>query len=83
MHYIFVLSPDGQYLVRLIKNTHRLVPYVMIRQTFQIGNAATMINGMLKLMLTKLSLNGLTSAMGLSKSSDAGMNLLQRYVKIS
>jgi hypothetical protein len=73
-----VLSPDGPYLARITENINKLVPYGLIRQTLRVGNAATMINGMLKLLLTKISVNSITSWIGLSTPSDAGMNLLQQ-----
>lgn len=80
MHHIFVLSPDGQYLLRLLGNINKLVPYMAIKQTLRVGNAATMINGMLKLLLTKVSLNAVTNWMGISKNADDGMNLLQQII---
>ena len=76
-----ILSPDGPYLARVMENVHKLVPYSMIRQTLRVGNAATMMNGMVKLLLTKLSVNSITSWIGLTNYSDAGMNLLQQYVR--
>jgi hypothetical protein len=75
-----VLSPDGPYLARIMEQINRLVPYGLMRQTLRIGNAATMINGMLRLLLTKLSVNSITSWIGLTKSTDDGFNLLQQYV---
>ncbi|CZR63541.1 uncharacterized protein PAC_13438 [Phialocephala subalpina] len=80
VHHVFVLSPDGQYLLRLLSNVNKLVPYMAIKQTLRVGNAATMINGMLKLILTKLSVTAFTNWIGLSKNSDDGMNLLQQIV---
>lgn len=44
LHYTIVLSPKGQYMVSLMANVHKLTPYTLIRQTFKIGNVATMIN---------------------------------------
>jgi len=75
-----VLSPDGPYLARIMEQINKLVPYGLMRQTLRIGNAATMINGMLRLMLTKLSVNSITSWIGLTKANDDGLNLLQQYV---
>jgi len=60
-------------------NVHKLIPYSVIRQTLKVGNAATMISGMMKLVLAKLSVNTVTSWMGITKPSDEGMNLLQQY----
>lgn len=78
MHYVFVLSTEGQYLLKLVENMHQLIPYSMIKQTLRIGNAATMINGMIKLLLTKMSVGSLTNWMGLTQNADDGVNLLQR-----
>ena len=80
LHYILILSPDGQYLRIIIENVNRLVPYGLVRQTLKVGNAATMINAMVKLVLAKLSVNTMTSWLGLTNPSDDGMNLLQSYV---
>ncbi|KAF8856128.1 hypothetical protein BDZ45DRAFT_654437 [Acephala macrosclerotiorum] len=80
VHHVFVLSPDGQYLLRLLSNVNKLVPYTAIKQTLRVGNAATMINGMLKLILTKLSVTAFTNWIGLSRNSDDGMNLLQQII---
>ncbi|EFX06002.1 px domain containing protein [Grosmannia clavigera kw1407] len=80
LHYVFVLSPNGRYLVKLAENTQRMVPYALIRQTLRVGNAATMINAMMKLLLAKISVGGLTNWMGLTSSAGEGMNLLQRII---
>ncbi|KAE9990682.1 hypothetical protein EG327_001077 [Venturia inaequalis] len=80
LHYIMVLSPDGPYLTRVVENIHKLVPYGLMRPPLRVGNAATMINGMVKLLLTKLSVNSVTSWFGLTNPSDAGMNLMQQVV---
>lgn len=56
-----------------------LVPYFAIGQTLKVSNAATMINGMLRLVLAKLSVSGLTNFIGLTNNAKEGMNLLQRY----
>ncbi|OCK75286.1 hypothetical protein K432DRAFT_386305 [Lepidopterella palustris CBS 459.81] len=80
LHHVFILSPDGQYLLRVIEHIHRLVPYTLLRQTLRVGNAATMINGMVKLILTKLSVTAFTNWMGLSNNVDDGMNLLQQII---
>ncbi|RDW84385.1 hypothetical protein BP6252_01975 [Coleophoma cylindrospora] len=80
LHHIFVLSPDGPYLATLLANVHKIAPYMAIKQTLRMGNAATMINGMMKLMLTKLSFTAMTNWVGLSKNENEGMNLLQRII---
>jgi hypothetical protein len=75
-----VHSPDGPYLARVVENVHKLVPYMALRQTLRIGNAATMINAVVRLVLTKISVTSLTNWIGISNSIDEGMNLLQQYV---
>ena len=80
LHFIMVHSPDGPYLARVIENVHKLVPYSVMRQTLKIGNAATMINSMVRLLLTKLSVSSLTNWMGITNSADTGMNMLQTIV---
>ncbi|GAB0134031.1 hypothetical protein EsDP_00002417 [Epichloe bromicola] len=82
IHQIFVLSPEGQYLLKLIENVHSLIPYKMIKQTLRIGNAATMINGMMRILLAKLSVASVTNWFGLTQNADDGMNLLQRIISL-
>jgi hypothetical protein len=74
------MSPDGQYLVRVLENAHRLIPYMVIKQTLRVGNAATMINGMVRLVLAKLSVTAMTNWIGLTNNSNDGMNLLQQII---
>lgn len=74
------MSPDGQYLVRLLENLHRLIPYTVVKQTLRVGNAATMINGMVRLVLAKLSVTAMTNWIGLTNNSNDGMNLLQQII---
>jgi len=74
------MSPDGQYLVRLLENLHRLIPYTVIKQTLRVGNAATMINGMVRLVLAKLSVTAMTNWIGLTNNTNDGMNLLQQIL---
>ncbi|KAF1816052.1 hypothetical protein P152DRAFT_408592, partial [Eremomyces bilateralis CBS 781.70] len=80
LHYITVLSPDGQFIMKILSWVHRLIPYTVVRQTLRIGNAATMIGAMVKLVLTKMSLGSITNWMGWSKGADEGMNLMQQIV---
>lgn len=75
-----VHSPNGPNLARVIENVHKLVPYMALRQALRIGNAATMINAVVRLVLAKLSVTSLTNWIGMSNSADEGMNLLQQYV---
>ena len=78
MHYTLILSPKGQYLLKLIENANRLVPYMIIRQTLKIGNVATMINAMMKVVLAKVSVASLTNWIGLTQTDNEGMNLMQQ-----
>lgn len=80
MHYTLILSPKGQYLLKLIDNANRLVPYMAIRQTLKIGNVATMISAMIKVVLAKMSVAGITNWLGLTNSQNDGMNLMQTSV---
>ncbi|EAA31286.2 hypothetical protein NCU05560 [Neurospora crassa OR74A] len=82
MHHVFVLSPEGSYLLQMVASVHKMVPYSAIKQTFRIGNAASMINGITKLLLAKMSIGGLTNWLGLTQNADDGMNLLQRIISL-
>jgi hypothetical protein len=77
MHYTLILSPKGQYLLKLVDNANKLVPYLVIKQTVRIGNVATMINAMVKVGLAKMSVASVTNWIGLTQNSDEGMNLMQ------
>merc|ERR1712054_270143 len=82
MHHVFVTSPEGQYLLQLLQNVHGLIPYKMLKQTLRIGNAASMINGVVRLLLAKMSLGGITNWVGLTTNAEDGMNLLQRIISL-
>ncbi|KAF4997760.1 hypothetical protein FDECE_11982 [Fusarium decemcellulare] len=82
IHHIFVLSPEGQYLLKLLENVHNLIPYKMVKQTLRMGNAATMISAMMRLLLAKLSVTSITNWVGLTANADDGMNLLQRIISL-
>ncbi len=82
LHYIVVISPRGQSIIPLLTKAHNLAPYFMIRQTLKVGNAATMLNGMVKLILAKMNMSTVTSWFG-GQPSDSGMNLMQQYVKFA
>lgn len=82
MHHVLVLSPEGPYLLKLLENFHNLIPYTMIRQTLRVGNAATMINGMVRLLLAKMGVGALSNWVGLTQNADDGMNLLQKYGRL-
>ncbi|KAJ5034975.1 uncharacterized protein L3040_008242 [Drepanopeziza brunnea f. sp. 'multigermtubi'] len=80
LHYILIITPEGQTMLQMMKQANALVPYTAIRSTLKIGNAATMINGVMKILLTKMTLNSVTSFFGITNSSDAGWNLLQTII---
>ena len=82
LHYIIVISPRGQSILPLLTKAHNLAPYFMIRQTLRLGNAATMLNGMVRLILAKMNMSTVTSWFG-GQPSDSGMNLMQQYVGAS
>jgi len=80
MHYTLVLSPEGPSLLRMISNVHNLIPYMAIRQTLKVGNVATMISGMMRVILAKASVGSMTNWIGLTTGADEGMNLLQQII---
>ncbi|KAG8163633.1 hypothetical protein KVR01_006930 [Diaporthe batatas] len=82
LHRILVLSAEGQYIIKLIENVQNLVPYTMMRNTLWIGNAASMINGMMRIFLAKMSVTAMTNWIGWTKEADDGMNLLQRIIHL-
>ncbi|KAM7190236.1 PX-associated domain containing protein [Rhypophila sp. PSN 637] len=77
MHHVLVLSSEGPYMLRLIEMVHKLIPYSAIRQVLRIGNVATMLNGLTKLLLAKMSMGSISNWIGLTRNADDGMNLLQ------
>ena len=82
LHYILIISPRGQSILPLLTRAHHLAPYFMVRQTLKVGNAASMLNGMVKLILAKMNMSTVTSWFG-GQPSDSGMNLMQQYVEHS
>ncbi|KAF2969607.1 hypothetical protein GQX73_g4008 [Xylaria multiplex] len=82
LHQVFALSAEGPYLLRIIENVHRLVPYSVIGQTLRVGNAASMINGMSRLFLSKLSMAAVSNWIGLTSNAADGMNLMQRILSL-
>ncbi|KAI1085562.1 hypothetical protein F5B20DRAFT_7187 [Whalleya microplaca] len=82
LHHVFVLSAEGPYLLKLLDNVHKLIPYTMIGQTLRVGNAGTMINGLLRLFLAKVSVGAVSNWIGLTKDAADGMNLLQRIISL-
>ncbi|OHE99026.1 hypothetical protein CORC01_05716 [Colletotrichum orchidophilum] len=82
VHQVLVVSPEGQYLVKLMEQVHKMVPYNLVRQTLKVGNAATMIAGMMKIFLAKLSVGSVSNWFGLTKDAADGMNLMQRIISV-
>ncbi|KAI4120883.1 MAG: hypothetical protein LQ341_007488, partial [Variospora aurantia] len=66
-------------MLSLLNRLHRLTPYFLVKQTLKVGNAATMLNGMVQLLLAKMNLSTITSWFG-GQASDSGMNLLQQII---
>jgi hypothetical protein len=58
-------------------------PYAIMRQTLKVGNVATMISGMLRVFLAKLSVGSLTNWIGISSGAEEGMNLMQQIISTS
>ncbi|KAJ8132022.1 hypothetical protein O1611_g1605 [Lasiodiplodia mahajangana] len=77
LHHVFILSAEGPYLVGLIENVHKLMPYGMISWAFQFGNAASIINAMSKLFLSKVNIRAILKWMGLTSYASSGMNIMQ------
>ncbi|KAI0010231.1 PX-associated-domain-containing protein [Xylariaceae sp. FL0662B] len=82
LHHVFVLSPEGPYLLKLLDNVHKLIPYSMIGQTLRVSNAGTMITGLVRLFLAKVSVGAVSNWIGLTQNAADGMNLLQRIISL-
>ena len=54
----------------------------MIKQTLRMGSTSGMINGMMRLLLAKLSVTSVTNWIGLTANADDGMNVLQRIISL-
>lgn len=74
----FLLTNRCCSLVRMIESVHNLLPYMVMRQTLKIGNVATMLSGLVRVVLAKASISSVTNWMGLSSGADEGMNLMQQ-----
>ncbi|GKT48120.1 uncharacterized protein ColSpa_08301 [Colletotrichum spaethianum] len=81
-HQVLIVSPEGQYLLKLLEQVHKMVPYNMVRQTLKVGNAATMIAGMMKIFLAKISVGSVSNWFGITKDAADGMNLMQRIISV-
>ncbi|KAL5614534.1 hypothetical protein BROUX41_004637 [Berkeleyomyces rouxiae] len=80
LHHAFIISPEGPFVIELLDAGNKLIPYAMIRQILRMGNAATMVSGMARLLLSKLSLGSVSNWLGLTQGAEEGMNLLQRII---
>ncbi|KAF2210971.1 hypothetical protein CERZMDRAFT_60432 [Cercospora zeae-maydis SCOH1-5] len=80
MHYTLVLSPEGPTMLRMLSSVHNLIPYTIIRQTLKVGNVATMLSGVVRIVLAKASVATVTNWIGWSSGADEGMNLLQQII---
>ena len=65
-------------MIPLITRANGLVPYFLIRQTLRLGNAASMITAMVKILLAKVNITSLKNWFSGAGSDDTGMNLLQQ-----
>lgn len=74
------MSPEGPSLIRLIDNLNKIVPFGLIKQTLRVGNVATMISSMMRVLLAKMSVGSITNWFGVSTGADEGMNLLQQMI---
>ncbi|TLS31075.1 hypothetical protein PpBr36_03740 [Pyricularia pennisetigena] len=83
LHQVFVVSSEGPYILKLLDSMYKMLPWVMIKQTLRIGNAATMLNGLVKLLLSKLSIGSVSNWIGVTTDADDGMNLLQRIISLT
>ncbi|KAL1895787.1 hypothetical protein Cpir12675_003065 [Ceratocystis pirilliformis] len=81
-HQAFIVSPEGPFVIELLEAGNKLIPYAMIRQILRVGNAATMVSGMARLLLSKLSLGSVFNWLGLTQGAEEGMNLLQNTVML-
>jgi hypothetical protein len=79
IHQVFILSAEGPDLLKLIENVHRLIPYTVVGQTLRVGNAASMINAMSRLVLSKVSVGAISNWIGLTTNAADGMNLSEYY----
>ncbi|KAI7025660.1 hypothetical protein D0869_11797 [Hortaea werneckii] len=80
MHYTLVLSPEGPTLLRMIQSVHNMIPYTAIRQALKIGNVATMLSAVMRVILAKASVGTITNWIGVTSGADEGMNLLQQII---
>ena len=77
LHYVLIVTPRGQSILPLLARSEWLMPWRTIRGFLTLGNAATMLNAMVKLLLAKMNTSLVTQWFGAAKSDD-GLNLMQQ-----
>lgn len=63
MHYMLVVVPEGQNLVKMLETMDTLTPYSIIKQTVRVGNVQYMLNGVVKILLAKVGDKNLIQTM--------------------
>lgn len=67
-------------MLALVDSVNKLIPYMLVKQTLRIGNVASMINAMMRIILAKMSMGSVSNWMGWTSGADEGMNLLQHII---
>ena len=78
LHFVLIETPRGQSIIPLLARAEWMMPWRTIRGLLTMGNAATMLNAMVNLLLAKMNTSLVTQWFGAAKSDD-GMNLMQQY----
>lgn len=63
MHYLLVVTPEGQNLVKMMDTIDTLTPYSIIKSTVRVGNVQSMLNGIMKILLAKVGDKNLIQTM--------------------
>lgn len=79
LHYVLIVSPRGQSILPLLARANWMMPWRTIRGFLKMGNAASMLNAMISLLLAKMNATMVTQWFGAAKS-DRGMNLMQQII---
>ncbi|KJZ72240.1 hypothetical protein HIM_08382 [Hirsutella minnesotensis 3608] len=86
IHQILVRYSDGPFLVKMLDNVQTMIPWKLVKQTLRVSNAGNMINSMLKIVLTKLSVSNLLKSdkdkVG-DGSDEKGQNLVQKIISFA
>jgi len=67
-------------MAKVLENVHKLIPYAVLKPPLRYANAATMISQVMRIVLAKITLNTITSFVGLTNASDDGLNMMQGIV---